>query len=112
MTNDHLWADLVRADGVHEARSSFADRLALWVDGTEVAHWDEHETLDIRLTRAVIRARRQELRADPRVRLRRSSSADWLEIGVRSPGHQAFALELLQVAMAAHGAIVGDRPQT
>jgi hypothetical protein len=110
VTNEHLWADLVREEGVHEDRSSFKDAPSLWVDSTEVAHWDDDKTLDIRLTRAVIRARRPEFRADPRVKLRQSSSADWLELGIRGPGDHTFALELLREAVDAHRPTVDNRP--
>lgn len=102
MTGKALWADL-KGGGAYEARSTFKDTSALWANGTEVAHWDDDGTLDIRLTRAVIREHRVEWRSDRRIEMRRSSSADWLEVHVEDPADEAFALELLRLALTAHG---------
>jgi hypothetical protein len=43
---------------------------AVWVRKREIAHFDDECTLDVRLTKAVIRARRAELVAEARIELR------------------------------------------
>jgi hypothetical protein len=48
-----------------EGSSTFGERPALFVDGKEIAHLDEDGTVDIRLTRGEIRARRGALKAGP-----------------------------------------------
>ena len=111
MTLDRVWEQLTRVDGVEEAASAFKDGPALWVDGTEIAHSDGENVIDVRLTRAVIRARRAELRADPRLRLRASSSADWVEVEVREPADDAFVLALVREAVAAHRPPPGATPR-
>lgn len=103
VAREALWADLTGIPDVCEAPSSFKDAVALWVHGTEVAHWDDDEIIDIRLTRAVIRQHRDAWRADSGIVLRRSSSADWLEVRVSDPADEAFVLELLRMALIAHG---------
>jgi len=60
---------------------AFGDGRAVWVGKREVAHFDDEHTLDIRLTKSVIRIRRAELESDERVTLRRAGS-DWLEVRV------------------------------
>lgn len=92
---------LAGIDGVLESDSAFKEGLAFWVDGTEIAHFEGEHAIDIRLTRGQIRARRAELRADPRVLLR-SSSSDWLTIEFRSAADEAFVIGLAGVAAAAH----------
>jgi hypothetical protein len=92
---------LAGIDGVLESDSAFKEGQAFWVDGTEIAHFEGEHAIDIRLTRGQIRARRTELRADPRVLLR-SSSSDWLTIEFRSAADEAFVIELAGVAAAVH----------
>jgi len=100
-------AELMAMDGVVEGPSGFSERDAYWVNGKEVAHFEADDVLEVRLTRAEIRARRAALRADPRVTLRASSSADWLEVRFSSAEDVAFAVSLASVAVEAHAG-VGD----
>jgi Family of unknown function (DUF5519) len=105
---------LAALDGVVESESAFKDDVGYWVNGKEIAHFEGERAIDIRLTRAVIRDRRAELKADPRVRLRASGS-DWLTVelteafadpvAVADP--VAFAVELVAAAAAAHRAAPG-----
>lgn len=97
-----LRSRLADVGGLVPGESSFGPGDAYWVGGTEVAHFDADDVLDVRLTRAVIRDRRAELRADPRVVLRRSSSADWVEVSVRSQDDVELAVALVEAAVAAH----------
>ena len=64
-------------DGTALGEGAFTSGLALSVSRREIAHFDDERTLDVRLTKAVIRSRRDELTADERVSLRRGGS-DWL----------------------------------
>ena len=88
MRPDRLPAALAAIEGVDEGESAFRDGPALWVNGKEIAHFDGPDVVDIRLTAAVIRSRRAELREHPSVTLRRSSSADWLEVRINEPGRR------------------------
>jgi hypothetical protein len=92
---------LAAIEGVVESDSAFQDGLACWVNGTEIAHFEGVHAIDIRLTRGQIRARREQLRADPRVILR-SGSSDWLTVEFRSAADEAFVIELASAAAAAH----------
>lgn len=99
---------LAAIDGVVVSPSMFSDRPALWVNGHEIAHFDGHDRMDVRLTRAVIRATRPRLRAEPRIHLRSSSSADWLEVHVEGAiVHDPLVHELVERAAAAHRAPPG-----
>jgi hypothetical protein len=108
---EQLEAQLVAMDGVDVGESAFGAGHGYWVNGKEVAHFDDDEVIDVRLTRIEIRRRRAALRADPRVRLRNSASSDWLEIRVRSPDDVVFAADLARVAVAAHLPAAGTVPK-
>jgi 2,4-dienoyl-CoA reductase-like NADH-dependent reductase (Old Yellow Enzyme family) len=66
-----------------------------------VAHFDSERSLDVRLTRQVIRARRSELKADERITLRASGS-DWLEVRLDTESDVELALSLVEQAVAAN----------
>jgi hypothetical protein len=93
--------ELCRIDGVIEGESAFKDGPALWVNGKEIAHLEGERAIDLRLTRAEIRARRADLRTDPRVSLR-SASSDWVTVEFADPGDEDFVRELTKIAAAAH----------
>ncbi len=93
--------ELSGIDGVIEGESAFKDGPALWVNGKEIAHFEADRAIDVRLTRAEIRARRADLRADPRVTLR-SASSDWITIEFADPRDESFVRELTEIAAAAH----------
>jgi hypothetical protein len=99
--NSRLTDALCRIPGVVEAESAFKDGPAFWVNGKEIAHFESAHAIDLRLTRAQIRERRERLREDRRVRLR-ASSADWLTVEFSSAEDEDFVLELAEVAAAAH----------
>jgi hypothetical protein len=102
MTLAHLQEQIARIEGVVEAKSKFADRPAWWIEGKEIAHMDGDSVLDIRLTRQVIRARRDDLGTHPEITFRRSTSAEWIEIEVTDSNAELLALELVKQAAAAH----------
>lgn len=93
---------LGRIEGSVESDSAFVSGPALWVDGKEILHPGEGHSYDVRLTRAVIRQMRIRLRSDPRVTLRSSASADWVEVTLGSAADEEFLVELVELAVAAH----------
>lgn len=72
-----------------------------WVRGGELLHFHGDGTVDLRLGRKAIRARRDDLAEDERVRLRPRSSADWVEVAVRSARDVAFVLGLAKIVVGA-----------
>ncbi len=80
---------------------AFAPGPALWVGKREVAHFDSERTLDVRLTKSVIRRRREELKGEDRVSLRRGTS-DWLEITIESDEDLGWATGVVLDAVAAN----------
>jgi hypothetical protein len=99
--SDRIMRELCQIDGVIEGESAFKDGPALWVNGKEIAHFEGERAIDLRLTRAEIRARRATLRADPRVSLR-SSSSDWITVVYAGPQDEDFVRELTEISAAAH----------
>jgi hypothetical protein len=97
---------LADIEGVEESSSAFKEDFGYWVNGTEIAHFEGERAIDIRLTRALIRDRRADLRADPRVRLRASGS-DWLTVELAGVDATTFVIELVEAAAAAHRAAPG-----
>ena len=74
-------------------------RDALWLGTKEIAH-HHHGQVDVRLTRAVVRELRDELRGDARIDLR-GPGFDWILIRVRNADDVERALELLRHAIRA-----------
>lgn len=64
-------------DGVICSPSAFSDADAWWVNGKEIAHLDDGHTVDIRIGRKHISARRDDLRVRAR-----SKGSDWCEVDV------------------------------
>ena len=65
MTIESLRAAIGAIEGVEERTSRFKDGQALWAGGKEIAHFDEDDVLDIRLTAPLIRARRRRAQSKP-----------------------------------------------
>jgi hypothetical protein len=87
--------------GVVASESMFSEDGAWWADGKEIAHFHGDDEIEVRLTRGGIRARRTELRADPRVTLRPNSS-DWLTVTVATKDDVDFVVGLVEQAATAH----------
>jgi hypothetical protein len=102
-----LTVRLRRVEGLVESPSAFGAENAFWCNGTEIAHFDSADVVDLRLTRSVISELRPVLREDARVELRKSSS-DWIEVRIRSDDDIAFAVELAERAAVAHRARGGE----
>ncbi len=94
-----------KAAGAAVSDGAFSPGPAVWVGRREVAHFDADGSLDVRLTKALIRERKAELAADHRVELRRNAS-DWLAVKFRADNQDdiSFAGELVQAAVAANRA--------
>lgn len=96
-----LAAQLREIPGVVESESAFAQGSAFWVNGKEIAHFEDEDRIDVRLTKGVIRERRPALKTDERVTLR-PSGADWLSVRCRSREDLGFVVELVRAAELAH----------
>jgi len=89
-----------RLRGITVRQSKFQSHgEALWLGKTEVAHCHNGE-VDVRLTRAVVRTLRDELRGDARIDLR-GPGYDWILVRVRRSADVERALELLRHAVRA-----------
>jgi hypothetical protein len=96
---EKLSGELAKVPGLFLQRSKFADKPAYFVDGKEVLHFHGDAAVDLRLGKKEIRARREAFKKDPRVVLRASSSADWVEVLVESKKDVAFVIELVRIAV-------------
>jgi hypothetical protein len=72
---------------------------ALWLGPREIAHCHNGQ-VDVRLTRAVVRQLRDELRSDARIDLR-GPGFDWVLVRVRNAADVERAVELLRHAIRA-----------
>lgn len=91
-----------RLRGISLRPSRFRGRghsTALWLGTREVAHCHNGH-VDVRLTRAIVRELRDELRSDARIDLRRPGY-DWILIRVRTAADVQRALELMRHAVRA-----------
>ena len=80
----------------------FTEGEAVWCGTREVAHvHDATGELEVRLTKAVVRERRAELKADARVTLRKNAS-DWIAFDIATNADEKDALELVRLAVAAN----------
>ncbi len=98
-----LWRDLGKVEGFMEGTSIFSESdtdRAYFVNGTQVAN-AEGTGFGLRLTRAVIREHRAELKANPNVDLRRSGS-DWIVVEVVTDADAALVLRLAVLVAQAH----------
>jgi hypothetical protein len=117
-----VWAALATVDGFDEGASVFSDNdrdRAYYVNGTQVAHTEADGTsaprpratpthLALRLTRKLISADRDRLRANARVE-RRSKSSDWIMIDLVGATDEDLAeiLYLAEQTASAHRASPG-----
>ena len=80
-----------------------------WCNGKEIAHAEEPDLIDIRVTKPVIRELREILRSDQRVIMRKSAS-DWIEVRYRGADDLSFVVDLVERAAAAYRAPPGQTP--
>ena len=88
-------------DVLAEGESMFGHGSAFWVGGTEIVHFEGDADIEIRLTRAVIRQHRAELRADERVALR-PHGGDWVRVHFTADEDVALIVGLVRQAVQAH----------
>jgi hypothetical protein len=101
---DELIERLAELPGAVLGEGAFAPGPAIWAGRREVAHFDRDGMLEVRLTKGVIRARRVQLRADPRVRLRAGAS-DWIAVDLEAgdpTDASEVAAALIEDALAAN----------
>jgi hypothetical protein len=87
--------------GAALGEGNFAPGPAVWVGKREVAHVGGPDVLEVRLTKALIRDRKDALKADARIELRKNAS-DWLHVRVKTPADYDFAFALVRDAIAAN----------
>lgn len=80
---------------------AFGDGPPLWLGKREIAHFDGRSTLDVRLTKAIISGRRQQLAGDERVSSRKGTS-DWIGVRVQKVADVENAIALVEEAIAAN----------
>ena len=73
-----LWLKLLEIPGMEEGESAWGDGPALWVNARQVANFTNDGTIELRLTRLVIRRLKSSHAQDERLIFRGSS--DWLGI--------------------------------
>jgi hypothetical protein len=100
-TRSDLENHLREIEGVIVSDSMFGHGAAYWVNGTEIAHFESDEVIEVRLTRLEIRERRPAFKADDRVDLR-PSGADWITVRFSSPDDVSFVVDLVTIAAHAH----------
>jgi hypothetical protein len=108
-----IWLALAAIEGFEEGCSIFSeddDDRAWFVDGKQVANFRRDGTLELRLTRKRISEHRAQLKSRSDVVLRRSGS-DWIGIRMTPDLDIAFALELAEIAAAAHRPPPGVPPK-
>ena len=96
-------------DDVTIAEGAFSAGPALWVGSREIAHFDQDTTLDLRLTKASIRSRRQALENDPRVTLRKHQS-DWIALSIEPDSDVKLAHTMVAAAVEANRATAPSGP--
>lgn len=101
---------LASVPGASLGEGAFSPGPAIWAGRREVAHFDSDGALDVRLTKAAIRQRRPELKANPRVTLRANSS-DWIEFDLTDGDAGDEAVALVQAALAANLPTAEPGPQ-
>jgi len=87
----------MRGVGIRPSRFKKGHTDALWLGTREIAHCHNGQ-VDVRLTRAVVRELRDELRADARIDLR-GPGYDWILVRVRNRADVERAIELLRHAI-------------
>lgn len=96
---------MLKIDGIIESPGIFGDGDAFWVNGKQIGNWRSDREIELRLTRPVIREHRQRLKDEPGVTLR--SSSDWVTLALESARDVSFAIELAELAAAAHRPAAG-----
>jgi hypothetical protein len=89
------------AGPVHERRSRYGDKPALWTDRREIAHLEAPGVIDVRITAAGW-ARAKTDFGGHRAVCRDPSRRDWIELRLSSAGEVRELAALLAIAVAAN----------
>ena len=98
------WRRMAGLQGFVEGPSTFAEddpARAYWIGGKQVVNLRGPDRIELRVTKAIIARRRQALRSDPRVELRRNPS-DWLIVHLTKLVDADLVVELATLAAEAH----------
>lgn len=82
-------------------RSRWGEAWAYHLEGQEILHFHGDHEIDLRLTRAVIRAERERLTADPRVWLG-DRQREWVEVSIATAADLPFLVNLVKQAIRAN----------
>ncbi len=96
-----LEAEIEKLKVLRGRRSRFSSAWSYWRGDTELLHFHDDGTLDVRLTRTLIRARWEEFARDPRIQLG-ARSRDWVVVRLMTDDDVRSALGLVRAAIAAH----------
>ncbi len=88
--------------GVIQRPSRWAGGLAYFVGDREIVHVHRDGSLDVRLTRALLREKRVMRTLDPRLRTRGPSS-EWAAVSASDPHDLPFVVALVEEAARANG---------
>jgi hypothetical protein len=104
-----LWMLLLEIPGIEEGANSWGDDLALWVNGKQMANFTSDGSLEVRLSRAIIRELKPGLQNDARVTLRGSS--DWVSLAMPSEEDFDFVVEMARRAAEVYLPADGTAPK-
>jgi len=100
---------LLAIEDVLPGGAVFGGREGFWIDGKLVAELTSRESIQLRLTRPLIRELRAELDGDPRVERRKTS--DWITVRFKRSADAAWIAELLARAAAQYRPAAGVIPK-
>lgn len=99
---DAVVTTMLAAGPVHERRSRYGDKPALWTDRREIAHLETPGVIDVRITAAGWARAKSDFGAHGAVR-RDPSRRDWIELRPASADEVRQLAALLSIAVAANG---------
>jgi hypothetical protein len=88
---------MLAAGPVHEHRSRYGDKPALFIEGREIAHLEAPGVIDLRITRQGWAQVREDYNDDPAV-CHDPSRRDWIELQLQSPADLERLARLLVTA--------------
>ncbi len=99
-SKEQLLDQLASVEGVSAEPSPVAGGTALFFRGKEFAHFHNHNELDLRLTRKVIKSLGLSHPPGSVHHPTRAASSPWIEIRFSSPGELQRTVELVKLAVA------------
>jgi Family of unknown function (DUF5519) len=98
---DAVVSAMLAAGPVHERRSRYGAKPAVWTDRREIAHLEAPGIIDLRITQAGWSRARDDFGDHPAVRHDRSRR-DWIELRLNSAADIAQLAGLLAIAVTAN----------